>query len=107
MRIRDEAHRFAITFHRELARKAAIASGLDSIDGIGPKRKKALIKKFGSPKGVKLASVEDLAAVEGVSRSVAQRIFVHFTQERAELIAKAQSPLGNEGATQSSSPNPS
>lgn len=88
MRIRDEAHRFAITFHRELARKAAVASGLDSIDGIGPKRKKALIKKFGSPKGVKLASVEELATVEGISRAVAQRIFEHFTQERAEILAR-------------------
>ncbi len=88
MRIRDEAHRFAITFHRELARKAAVASGLDSIDGIGPKRKKALIKKFGSPKGIKLASIEELATVEGISRAVAQRIFEHFTQERAEILAR-------------------
>lgn len=100
MRIRDEAHRFAITFHRELARKAAVASGLDSIDGIGPKRKKALIKKFGSPKGVKLASVEELAQVEGISRAVAQRIFEHFTQERAEIqareAAKQQLPMTNE-----------
>lgn len=100
MRIRDEAHRFAITFHRELARKAAVASGLDSIDGIGPKRKKALIKKFGSPKGVKLASVEELATVEGISRAVAQRVFEHFTQERAEILAREaanqQLPMTNE-----------
>lgn len=88
MRIRDEAHRFAVTFHRELARKAAVASGLDSIDGIGPKRKKALIKRFGSPRGVKLAGLEELASVEGISRQVAQRIFEHFTQERAEIVAR-------------------
>ncbi|MCC6573663.1 MAG: excinuclease ABC subunit UvrC [Planctomycetes bacterium] len=90
MRVRDEAHRFAITYHRELARKNAVASGLDSIDGIGPKRKKALIKTFGSPKGVKLASVDQLRAVAGVSPELAQRIFDHFTVERAEIIAKQE-----------------
>ena len=106
MRIRDEAHRFAITFHRELARKAAIESGLDSIEGIGPKRKKALVKKFGSPKGVKLASADDLASVEGISHPVARRIFEHFATERAEILARqaAQNALETGGSPPAGNP---
>ncbi len=57
-RARDEAHRFAVSYHRKLRRKEAITSVLDSIHGIGPKRKKALLKKFGSVEGIKEASLE-------------------------------------------------
>jgi excinuclease ABC subunit C len=77
-RLRDEAHRFAIGAHRA-KRKADIAkSSLDEIDGIGPARKKALLARFGSAKGVARAALADLIAVEGVNEALAQRIFNHF-----------------------------
>ncbi|MBZ0137143.1 MAG: excinuclease ABC subunit UvrC [Planctomycetes bacterium] len=88
MRIRDEAHRFAITFHRRLKSKATVQSSLDSVPGVGPKKKKALIRKFGSPRGVKLASIDDLTTAEGISAKIAGVIFAHFEQDRAELLAK-------------------
>ena len=67
-RIRDEAHRFAITYHRSVRKKAGFQSALDTIPGIGPKRKKALLKKFGSVRGIREASVEDIAATVGFTR---------------------------------------
>ena len=88
MRIRDEAHRFAITFHRKLKGKSAIKSSLDSVPGVGPKKKKALIRKFGSPKGVKLASIEELMTVEGINAKIANVIHEHFEQDRAEILRK-------------------
>ena len=86
MRIRDEAHRFAINYHRKLRRKEALKSGLDAIAGVGPKKKKALIRKFGSPKYVKLASVNNLEAVPGVNRALAEKIHLHFTAEREVIL---------------------
>jgi excinuclease ABC subunit C len=73
-RVRDEAHRFAITYHRELRSKAMKASVLDDIPGVGPKRKKALIKAFGSVKGLRQASVDEIAAVPGIPREVAEDV---------------------------------
>ncbi len=73
-RIRDEAHRFAITYNRTLRRKAGIASQLDSIPGIGPKRRKALLKTFGSVKKIRQANIDELAAVPGITRSLAETI---------------------------------
>ena len=73
--VRDESHRFAITFHRQLRDKAMTASILDEIEGVGPKRKKALMKVFGSMKRLRAASVEDIAAVEGIPAAVAADIF--------------------------------
>jgi excinuclease ABC subunit C len=73
-RIRDEAHRFAITYHRQVRTTRTLRSQLDEIAGIGPKRKKALIKRFGSLKAIAAASVEELASVEGISREVAERV---------------------------------
>ena len=73
--VRDESHRFAITFHRQLRDKAMTASILDEIEGVGPKRKKALMKAFGSMKRLWAASVEDIAAVEGIPAAVAADIF--------------------------------
>lgn len=88
MRIRDEAHRFAITFHRQQKGKSAIKSSLDSVPGVGPKKKKALIRKFGSPRGVKLAGLAELQEVEGINAALAELIFRHFEQDRAEILAK-------------------
>ena len=73
-RIRDEAHRFAITYHRNLRGKAATQSILDSIPGIGPKRKRALIRKFGSVKGIREADVGEIAATEGFTQRLAETI---------------------------------
>ncbi len=73
-RIRDEAHRFAISYHTRVRRKAAFASPLDQVPGIGPKRKKALIKKFGSIKGIKAASSDELASIPGMTESLAERL---------------------------------
>jgi excinuclease ABC subunit C len=73
-RIRDEAHRFAITYHRQLRSKKATQSMLDSIPGIGPKRKRALLRKFGSVKGVREATLNDVAATVGFTRGLAETV---------------------------------
>ncbi|MFT3672341.1 excinuclease ABC subunit UvrC [Aestuariivirga sp.] len=77
-RLRDEAHRFAIGTHRARRSRAIGQNPLDEIPGIGPTRKKALLQSFGSAKAVGKANVADLAAVDGVSRQLAQAIFDHF-----------------------------
>jgi len=73
-RIRDEAHRFAIGYHKLLRGKRALASGLDEIPGIGGRRKQDLIVRFGSVEAMRHASVEELAQVRGVSTLLAKRI---------------------------------
>jgi len=73
-RVRDEAHRFAITYHRELRGKAMTASVLDDIPGVGPVRKKALLKAFGSLRRLREADAEAIAAVPGIPREVAQEV---------------------------------
>ena len=73
--VRDEAHRFAITFHRELRDKAMTVSVLDEVEGVGPTRKKAIMRHFGSMKRLRAASAEDIASVKGVPREVAQAVF--------------------------------
>ncbi len=77
-RLRDEAHRFAIGTHRVKRGKARLKNPLDEIGGIGPKRKKALLHHFGSARAVGQASLRDLQAVDGISETVAQRIYDHF-----------------------------
>ncbi len=77
-RLRDEAHRFAITTHRAGRSKALITSELDEIAGIGPARKRALLNHFGSARGVKQAGLTDLEAVPGVSREIARKVYAHF-----------------------------
>jgi excinuclease ABC subunit C len=73
-RIRDEAHRFAITYHRQVRSKSGMQSALDSIAGIGPKRKKALLRKFGSVKGIREASVEEIASTVGFTATLATKV---------------------------------
>ncbi|WKZ39627.1 MAG: excinuclease ABC subunit UvrC [Anaerolineales bacterium] len=73
-RIRDEAHRFGITAHRKKRSKLGLASQLDSIPGIGPTRRKALLKHFGSMDKIREASVEEIAAVKGMNESAAQSV---------------------------------
>lgn len=77
-RLRDEAHRFAITFHRERRSKKSVQSTLDMVPGIGPKRKRMLIRRFGSVRGVRDATVEEIAAVPGLTMTVARAIKDHI-----------------------------
>ncbi|GGD06546.1 excinuclease ABC subunit UvrC [Aquisalinus flavus] len=77
-RLRDEAHRFAIGSHRARRKRQMTTNPLDSIEGVGGKRKKALLHHFGSAKAVARAKAEDLAAVEGISEAMATRIYDHF-----------------------------
>jgi excinuclease ABC subunit C len=73
-RIRDEAHRFAIRYHRDLRSRATVRSAFDELPGVGPKRRQALLRTFGSVKRVREAPVEQIAAVPGISRALAERI---------------------------------
>jgi len=73
-RIRDEAHRFAVTYHRTLRDKKTITSELEAVPGIGPKRRRLLLKRFGSLDAIRAASVEELAAVPGMTRQAAEQI---------------------------------
>lgn len=83
-RIRDEAHRFAITFHRKLRGKRNLVSVLDHVEGIGPKRRQALWKAFKTLEAMKAASVEELAAVEGMNAAVAQTLYDFFRLDLPE-----------------------
>ncbi len=73
-RVRDEAHRFAVAYHRRLRRKGGFRSPLDGVEGVGPVLRRRLLERFGSVKGVREAPVEDLCSVRGISRRLAERI---------------------------------
>jgi excinuclease ABC subunit C len=73
-RLRDESHRFAITYFQKVHKKRTFTSALDEVPGIGPKKKKALIRQFGSVMGIRQATVEELAAVEGININLARKI---------------------------------
>jgi excinuclease ABC subunit C len=73
-RARDEAHRFAITFHRQRRSKQSVASALDGVTGIGPKRRRMLLRRFGSVRGIMEAAVEDLAVAPGMTLKLATRL---------------------------------
>jgi excinuclease ABC subunit C len=73
-RVRDESHRFAISFHRQLRNKRALASPLESVAGIGKKRRLQLLKHFGSLEKIRNASLEDLTAMPGITEAIAQNI---------------------------------
>ncbi len=77
-KIREEAHRFAISFHRRLRRKKLVESELDKIPGIGKKRKKILLEHFGSVKNIKKASLFDLTRIPGIGVKFARKIYEHF-----------------------------
>jgi excinuclease ABC subunit C len=73
-RLRDEAHRFALGYHQRVRQKQAFASVLDSVPGIGPRRKRALLRQFGSVKAIREAPLEELAGVKGMTRGLAEKI---------------------------------
>jgi excinuclease ABC subunit C len=81
--VRDEAHRFAITYHRQVRSARTFRSVLDDIPGIGPKRKKALMRHFGSARAIAAASVEEIASVEGMGQEIAARVKEHIGDGRA------------------------
>jgi len=73
-RLRDEAHRFALAYHQRLRQAQGLRSVLDEVPGIGPRRKAALLQRFGTVEGIRAASVEELASVKGMTRSLAERL---------------------------------
>jgi excinuclease ABC subunit C len=77
-RIRDEAHRRAITFHRKRRGSAMTVSALDGVPGLGPTRAKVVLRSFGSVKRLKAASVDEIAQVPGIGRVLAERIKAHL-----------------------------
>jgi excinuclease ABC subunit C len=82
-RVRDEAHRFAVTFHRARRTRSTIRSLLDEIPGIGPRRRRELLRRFGSVEGIRQASIEEIAAVPGINRALAERIKKELDEARA------------------------
>jgi excinuclease ABC subunit C len=83
-RVRDESHRFAITYHRKLREKRAVHSELDDIPGIGETRKKALLRHFGSVEKIKQATVEELASVPYMTKLAAMEIIKYFQGARVQ-----------------------
>jgi excinuclease ABC subunit C len=93
-RIRDEAHRFAITYHRSARGRAMTESAFDEIPGVGPARRRSLLAHFGSLRKVTDASVDDLAAVDGISRALAQTIYAHLHGLAAAEASRGTPPAG-------------
>ena len=97
-RIRDEAHRFAITYHRKLRGKRNMVSVLDHIEGIGPKRRKLLWDAFGSLAKIREASVEELAAIDGMTFPAAQAVYNFFAAQallHGQAAEKGVQPVAN------------
>ena len=92
--IRDEAHRFAITYHRKRLGKRNLVSVLDHLEGLGPKRRAALWKRFGSLDAMRQASVEDLAAVDTMNRTVAERVHTFLKGSLLEKTALLETGAG-------------
>lgn len=92
--IRDEAHRFAITYHRKRLGKRNLVSVLDHLEGLGPKRRAALWKRFGSLDAMRQASVEDLAAVDTMNRTVAERVHIFLQGSLLEKTALLETGAG-------------
>lgn len=86
-RIRDEAHRFAISYHRQRRARAAMQSELDAITGIGPNRKKILLKHFGSIKKIRAATLDDLRGLPGMNRSAAEAVVAYFNSSGITSIS--------------------
>ncbi len=94
-RVRDEAHRFAITYHRELRRRDRLRSGIEDIEGIGPGRRRALLRHFGSLKRLRAASIDDIAEVPGISTRLAANI--HAQLASTEVASGGDGSLASAG----------
>jgi excinuclease ABC subunit C len=92
--LRDEAHRFAVSYHRKLRGKRTLASGLDGVPGIGPKKRQALMRQFGSVRRLREAGIEEIAEVKGVGRQLAEQLKSHL---RAGPAAGAAPAADGEG----------
>ncbi len=91
-RIRDEAHRFAVTFHKKLRRRRTLRSALEDVPGVGDKRKRELLKFFGSLKKVRAATAEELLQAPGMSRAAAEAVVRYFRGDPGVLTAEAPEP---------------
>jgi excinuclease ABC subunit C len=93
-RVRDEAHRFAITYHRQKRSTSMLVSLLDDVPGLGDTRRKALMKKFGSLKRLRAASIEELMTVPGIGRRTAETVQAAIAQPEAEPEESTLAPDG-------------
>lgn len=98
-RVRDEAHRFAITFHRSKRGKEMVRSALDGVAGLGPAKREALLKHFGSLKRLSAASVEELQMVDGIGPAMAGKIREHFNQAEGPNEPRGEVPAGGVNMT--------
>jgi len=103
-RVRDEAHRFAITYHRELRRRDRLHSRIEDIEGVGPGRRRALLRHFGSLKRLRAASVDEIAAVPGISLRLAADIRAQLTTPDDEGSSPDQASPPGDGSTGEGSP---
>ena len=90
-RIQDEAHRFAIEYHRSLRSKAEVHSVLDDIPGIGAVRRKTLLRQYGGVEGIRAASVEELSILPSFNLRVAEEVYRYFHRERSQEDARRDS----------------
>ena len=97
VRIRDEAHRFAITYNRELRRRARLRSVLDDIEGVGPVRRRAMLRHFGSLRRIREATADEIAAVKGLNPELAAEIRRHLDEMTALL--DGEEIAGSRGST--------
>jgi excinuclease ABC subunit C len=102
-RVRDEAHRFAITYHRQKRSTSMLVSLLDDVPGLGETRRKALMKQFGSLKRLRAATVEELVAVPGIGRRTAEAVLAAVAQP-AEGEAAGSEPEAEEAARSEPAP---
>jgi excinuclease ABC subunit C len=98
--LRDEAHRFAVSFHRGQRRRLTLRSALSDIPGIGPGRQRQLLRHFGSIKRVRQATVDELAAVPGISRSIAEAVFSHWAKQPLDAGVVEPQPTAEAAAAE-------
>jgi excinuclease ABC subunit C len=103
-RARDEAHRFAVTYHQRLRDKGRLRSPLDDVPGVGPTRRRALLRHFGSLTKVRAATAEELAAAPGIGRDLAERLVKELASGRVVLGAGAEESLGPEALGEAGDP---
>ena len=98
--LRDEAHRFAVSFHRGQRRRLTLRSSLSDIPGIGAGRQRQLLRHFGSIKRVREASVDELAAVPGISRPVAEAVHAHWAKQPLDAGVVEPQPTAEAAAAE-------